>query len=239
MAIKVIIADDDALIREGLKIILQSDNRFEVTGCAENGLQALQACLDSHADVVLLDVRMPVMDGLQASKEISLKTTVKPLILTTFDDDDFIFRALESGAKGYLLKNSSPAKIMDAITVVESGGTVMQDVVMDRIREELAARSSKGGSSKDAASQNTLSQNTLSKEGILGNGFPAGDFSDREMDIIRLISRGCSNREIAGELFMSEGTVKNYITAILDKTGLDHRTQIAVYFLTGEKSKQG
>ncbi|NTV90301.1 MAG: response regulator transcription factor [Clostridiales bacterium] len=242
MAIKVLIADDDALIREGLKIILQTDSRFEVADCVENGLQAVQKCVESEnsIDVALLDVRMPVMDGLQAAREIVLKTKVKPLILTTFDDDDFIFRALDSGARGYLLKNSSPGRIMDAINVVASGGTVMQDVVMDRIREELSSREGPGnaaGAGTVTGSGNAAGAGNANS-GSQSPGFSEREFTDREMDVIRLIAKGCSNREIAGELFMSEGTIKNHITSILSKTGLDHRTQIAVYYLTGEKGRQ-
>ncbi|AHF11050.1 MULTISPECIES: response regulator transcription factor [Dehalobacter] len=210
MPIKVLITDDDILIREGLKIILQNDERFEVTACVENGLQAIQYCESQKVDIALLDVRMPVMDGLQASREISEKTTVKPLILTTFDDDDFILTAVKNGSRGYLLKNSSPDRIMDAIKMVYEGGIVMQDSVMKKIREELV---------------------TNPKVKI------AEDlFSDREMDIIKLISKGLANREIAKKLYVSEGTVKNYITSILNKTGLEHRTQIAIYYLTGSKS---
>ncbi|MCM1567256.1 MAG: response regulator transcription factor [Candidatus Dehalobacter alkaniphilus] len=210
MPIKVLIADDDILIREGLKIILQNDERFEVTACVGNGLQAIQYCESQKVDIVLLDVRMPVMDGLQASRGISEKTTVKPLILTTFDDDDFILTAVKNGSRGYLLKNSSPDRIMDAIKMVYEGGIVMQDSVMKKIREELV---------------------TNPKVKI------AEDlFSDREMDIIKLISKGLANREIAKELYVSEGTVKNHITSILNKTELEHRTQIAIYYLTGSRS---
>jgi len=209
MTIRVLIADDDDLIREGLKILLQNDGRFSVLTCVANGLLAVQYCAEHSVDVALLDVRMPVLDGLQAAKEISAKTATKPLILTTFDDDNFITTAVQNGSRGYLLKNSSPATIMDAIKLVYEGGIVMQDIVMDKIRDELIA-GNKGKLSK-----------TL--------------FSDRELDIIKLIARGFSNREIAAELFMSEGTVKNYITSILDKTGLHHRTQIAIYYLTGNK----
>lgn len=210
MLINVLIADDDALIREGLKIILQSDGRFTVVDCVENGLQALQCCESKKVDVVLLDVRMPVMDGLQAAKEISAKTTVQSLILTTFDDDDFILTAMKNGSRGYLLKNSPPARIMDAIKIIYDGGLFLQDIAMDKIREELLFQA---------------------REKI-----PADLFSDREMDIIKLIAKGLSNREIAKELFMSEGTVKNHITSVLNKTNLEHRTQIAIYYLTGQKA---
>jgi DNA-binding NarL/FixJ family response regulator len=209
MSIRVLIADDDALIREGLKIILQTDDRFEVADCVENGLKAVDYCMREKVDVALLDVRMPVLDGLQAAREISSKTDVRPLILTTFDDDSFIINAVKNGAKGYLLKGSPPSRIMDAIRIVHEGGTVMQDVAMDIIKGQLSA-------------------------GRKGN-IPEGLFTDRELEIVTLIAKGLSNKEIAATLFMSEGTIKNYISAILDKTGLEHRTQIAIYYLTGEK----
>jgi len=212
MPIRVLIADDDALIREGLKIILQSDEQFQITGCVENGLKAFELCTKEKVDVALLDVRMPVMDGLQAAARISENTDTKPLILTTFDDDDFIISAVKNGARGYLLKGSSPSKIMDAIKIVYDGGTVMHDAAMDIIRKELSPGK---------------------KPGI-----PQGVLTDRELDIAMLIAKGFSNKEIAASLYMSEGTVKNYISSILDKTGLEHRTQIAIYYLTGEKTNK-
>jgi len=211
MSIRVLIADDDALIREGLKIILQSDDRFEVSGCAENGAEAVEHCRVRQVDVALLDVRMPVMDGLEAAREISSKTKTKVLILTTFDDDDFIINAVKYGSKGYLLKSSPPARIMDAIRIVHEGGTVMQDVAMDIIKGELS---------------------TGRRDYI-----PDGLLTERETEIVALIAKGLSNRDIATRLFMSEGTVKNYISAILGKTGLEHRTQLAIYYLTGEKGE--
>lgn len=209
MSIKVLIADDDILIREGLKIILQSDDRFDVLDCVENGLKAVEYCTREKVDVALLDVRMPVLDGLQAAREISSKSGTKPLILTTFDDDNFIISAVKNGARGYLLKGSSPSRILDAIRIVHEGGTVMQDVAMDIIKSELSAGRK--------------------------TNIPDGLFTDRELEIVTLIAKGLSNREIASTLFMSEGTIKNYISAILDKTGLEHRTQIAIYYLTGKK----
>lgn len=209
MPIRVLIADDDALIREGLKIILQSDDRFEVAECVDNGRKAVEYCSTNQVDVALLDVRMPVMDGLEAAREISAKTGTRTLILTTFDDDDFILNAVRYGARGYLLKSSPPSRIMDAISIVHDGGTVMQDVALDIIKGELSSGRRKG--------------------------IPDGLLTEREMEIAELVAKGFSNRDIAARLFMSEGTVKNYISAILSKTGLEHRTQLAVYYLTGEK----
>ena len=213
MQIRVLIADDDALIREGLKIILQTDDRFEVADCVDNGLKAVEYCSRHQVDVALLDVRMPVMEGLEAARQISSKTETKPLILTAFDDDDFIIDAVKNGARGYLLKSSPPARIMDAITIVHDGGTVMQDVAMDIIKGELSS----GGKC----------------------GIPDGLLTEREKEIAALVAKGFSNRDIAARLYMSEGTVKNYISAILGKTGLEHRTQLAIYYLTGKKEPGG
>ncbi|MCX8129853.1 MAG: response regulator transcription factor [Clostridia bacterium] len=207
MPIRLLIADDDALIRDGLKIILGMDGDFEIVDCVDNGLKALELCLREKIDVALLDVRMPVMNGVQAAREICEKTSVKPLILTTFDDDEFITTAVRNGVRGYLLKNNPPDKIKDAIKMVYGGNTVMQDIVMDKIKEGL----------------NTVSSSKLDKS----------MFSDRELEIMELISKGLSNREISGKLYISEGTVKNYITSVLNKTGLEHRTQIAIYYLNG------
>lgn len=208
MAIRLLIADDDSLIRESLKIILGMDKDFEIIACADNGLQALEMCQKEQIDVALLDVRMPVLNGVQAVKEITANTSVKCLILTTFDDDEFIMEAIKNGAKGYILKNNSPDRIKDAIRLVNHGNTIMQDVVMEKVKQGL-------------------SENRVSK---LDNTM----FSSREIEIIKLISEGLSNREIAQRIFISEGTVKNYSTSILDKTNLQHRTQIAVYYLKNE-----
>lgn len=209
MPIRIIIADDDPLIRESLKIILGMDESFEVVACVENGLKASEICFKETIDVALLDIRMPLMNGVQATKEICQKTGTKPLILTTFDDDDFITEAIKNGAKGYLLKNNPPDKIKDAIKMVYSGNTVMQDTVMEKLKEGLNSGR--------------------------GHNIDKSQFSQRELEIMDLISKGLSNKEISKELFISEGTVKNYITSVLNKTGMEHRTQIAIYYLNGGK----
>ncbi len=209
MEIKLLIADDDALIREGLKIILGLDQDFEIVACVENGLEAVEFCSQNPVDVALLDVRMPVMNGVQATREICAKTRTKPLILTTFDDEDFITEAIQYGAKGYLLKDTPPDKIKSAIRLVHGGNTVMQDVVLSKLIEGL-------GSKKRRSVDKSL-------------------FSERELGIMELIAKGFANREIAKQLYISEGTVKNYITSILNKTGLEHRTQVAIYYLNGGK----
>lgn len=206
--IKLIIADDDSLIRESLKIIIGLDPAFEIVACVEDGLKAVEYCTREKVDVALLDVRMPVLNGVQAVKEITAKTSTKALILTTFDDDEYILEAIKNGAKGYLLKNNTPDKIKEAIKVVHGGNTIMQDVVMDKVKDGLQD-SMKGKIDRDL-------------------------FSQRELEIMELISHGLSNKEISQTLFISEGTVKNYITSILDKTNLEHRTQIAIYYIKGK-----
>lgn len=211
MAIKLLIADDDSLIREGLKIILGLDEDFDIVACVENGLQAVEYCANNQVDVALLDVRMPVMNGVEAVREICTRTLTKPLILTTFDDDEFITDAVKYGAQGYLLKNNPPDTIKNAIKMVAGGSTVIQDVVLDKLREGLTS-----GGGRNSRLDRSL-------------------FSERELEIMELIAKGLSNREVAKALFISEGTVANYLTSIFHKTGLEHRTQIAIYYLNGGK----
>jgi len=210
MVIKLLIADDDALIREGLKIILGLDQDFDIVACVENGLEAVEFCTRNLVDVALLDVRMPVMNGVLATREICAKTRTKPLIFTTFDDEQFITEAIKYGAKGYLLKDTPPDKIKSAIRLVYGGNTVMQDVVLGKLIEGLG----------------TTKRSTIDKS----------LFSERELGVMELIAKGLSNREIAKQLFISEGTAKNYITSILNKTDLEHRTQVAIYYLNGGKT---
>ncbi len=208
MPIRVLIADDDALVREGLRVIFEQDKAFKVAACVTNGAEAVDACMKREVDVALLDVRMPVMDGVAAAAEISARTGSRVLILTTFDDDELVANALTHGARGYLLKSSTPQRIKDSVRLVADGGTVLQDAAMDKLKERLSAP--------------------------LAGRLPEGLFSERETEVIKAIAEGYSNREIAERLHMSEGTVKNHVTSILDKTGLDHRTQIAIYYLTGK-----
>lgn len=205
MAIKLLIADDDSLIRESLKIIIGLDQDFEILATVSNGEEAVKFCIENPVDVALLDVRMPVMNGVEAIKQITEKTDTKCLILTTFDEDDYIKDAISYGAKGYILKNNEPDKIKDAIKVVSNGNTVMQDVVMEKMKE---------GFNKPSIDESL--------------------FTERELSIMQAISEGLSNKEIASKLFISEGTVKNYISNILGKTGLEHRTQIAIYYIKGK-----
>lgn len=208
--IKVIIADDDDLIRESLKIILSIDEELDVIQGFKNGEEAMKFCLTNDVDIALLDVRMPIMNGVEATKDIASRTNTKVIILTTFDEDEYISKALKYGAKGYLLKNNPPENIINTIKMVYKGNSVIQQEILDKV------------------TTNILESNNTSID--------KNAFTEREVDIIEAIAEGLSNKEIAGKLYISEGTVKNYISSILSKTKLNHRTQIAINYIKGKFS---
>ncbi|MGY3777150.1 response regulator transcription factor [Isobaculum melis] len=210
--IHILIADDNAFITGGMAIVLDSYPDIEVIQTVENGQEAVNYCKAHPVDVVLLDIRMPVMDGVTATKQIVEQTETKVMILTTFDDDQYISEALENGAKGYLLKNNEPDTIVHAIRSVALDQHVIQTEIFDKVKEQMQTGQ------------------TITNEPQID----LSDFTEREIDIMRGISRGLSNKEIGKTLFISDGTVANYISTILSKTGLAHRTQIAIYFLTGK-----
>ena len=211
MKIQVIIADDNSFIREGLKIILSTYEEFAVLDTVSDGKEAVDYCLAHEVDLALLDVRMPNMNGVEATKLITEQTSTKPIILTTFDDDEYILEAIKNGAKGYLLKNNDPEQIRDAMKSVFHGNSILQDVIFEKLKSNLSPTNNAAETKID------LTQ-----------------FTEREREILSLIAKGYSNKGISKELFISEGTVANYITSILGKTGLDHRTQIAIFYLTGK-----
>lgn len=206
--IKVIIADDSDFVRSGMKIILDVDDEFDVIGCAANGREAIDLAETSAPDIFLMDIQMPEMDGIEATKYIVEHNLGKVLILTTFDDDELVQNALRAGAKGYLIKNHTPEHLKQMIKAVYNGTGVMEESIMESF---------------------THSTPTVS------NGFSEEGYTARELEIIKAVADGLSNKEIAAKLFISEGTVKNYITSILAKENLSHRTALAVYYLTGKK----
>ena len=214
--IKVIIADDSDFVRDGMRIILDVDDDFDVLGCAANGKEAIALAEKGKPDVFLMDIQMPEMDGIEATKYIVEHDLGKVLILTTFDDDDLVRQALSSGAKGYLIKNHTPEHLKQMIRSVYIGTGVMEEGMLEALAGKAA-----GGEADDT--------------GGAAGGFDPTGYSERELDIVRAVAEGLSNKEIAAKLFISEGTVKNYITTILSKENLSHRTALAVYYLTGRK----
>lgn len=213
--IKVIIADDSDFVRDGMKIILDVDDEFEVIGTAGTGREAVELARKNAPDVFLMDIQMPEMDGIEATKIIVEEGLGKVLILTTFDDDDLVRKALKNGAKGYLIKNHTPEHLKQMIKSVYNGLGVMEENVLESL----------------ASSSGSVTENA----GGASEAFDASDYSTRELEIIKAVADGLSNKEIAERLFISEGTVKNYISGILNKEGLTHRTALAVYYLTGRK----
>ena len=211
--IKVIIADDSDFVRDGMKIILDVDDDFDVLGAAANGKEAIELAEKEKPDIFLMDIQMPVMDGIEATKYIVEHDLGKVLILTTFDDDALVQQALRNGAKGYLIKNHTPDHLKQMIRSVYNGTGVMEESIL----ETLAGKAESGPAASGS------------------RAFNAEGYSEREMDIVKAVAEGLSNKEIAAKLFISEGTVKNYITNILAKENLSHRTALAVYYLTGKK----
>lgn len=203
--LRVLIVDDDALIRDGLKVLLDMEEGFDVTGVAANGREAFEHCREYKPDLVLMDIRMPVMDGVMGTKLIKEHfSEIKVVILTTFKDDEYIAEAVRNGAEGYLLKSQSLDSIVDSLKVVGEGNTVYEKEVADTLHALL-----KGGKRKDPASF-----------GLTG----------REFDILMLVGEGLSNEEIAQKLYLSSGTVRNYISGLLDKLGFRDRTQLAIFY---------
>ncbi len=201
----IILADDDMLIREGLKIILSSQRDFNVVGTAENGNDAVRLCERNNVDIAMLDIRMPISDGLTAAEQMIKRGLCRPLMLSTFDEREFIHRALKIGVSGYILKSTPTEGIFSAIRTVYNGGTVFEQDILRYIREKLAIE--------------------------YGSAAVFDLLTERELEIVRLIADGLSNQQIASKLYLSNGTVRNYISLILEKTGLEHRTQIAVNYL--------
>lgn len=211
--IKVLIADDEKLIREGLKIILNANSDIRVVGISENGEEAIEFCNKEQVDVILMDIRMPVCDGVRATKIIkSGFPGVKILILTTFKDDEYIFDAMKFGANGYILKDTSYDVIIDAIKSVYKGNVVVNPEVASLMVSSI----------NKAPSNNLESIKDKYK------------LTDRQIEIIVCIGSGLSNKEIAEKQYVTEGTVKNHITEILSKLEMRDRTQIAIFALKND-----
>jgi DNA-binding NarL/FixJ family response regulator len=209
MMIKVLLVDDQSLIRQGLRALLELEADLEIVGEAENGQQAINFVAEFQPDVVLLDIRMPIMDGVAATREIQKRfVKTKILVLTTFDDDEYVSAALQNGAMGYLLKDTPSEELAVAIRAVHKGYTQLGPGIV----KKLLTQFSNGTPTQSPSLPSTLAELT-----------------PREKEVLRLIATGASNREIAQELYISEGTVKNHVTNILNRLNLRDRTQAAIW----------
>ncbi|GID32629.1 LuxR family two component transcriptional regulator [Paractinoplanes brasiliensis] len=201
--VRVMVVDDQALIREGIASLLGLEPGIEVVGTAADGRAAVEVALTTSPDVVLMDVRMPVLDGVRAAEILRARLpSCRVLMLTTFDDEEYVLSALRAGTSGYLLKNLPARELAQAVRLAHAGVDQHDASVVRRLAEAL-----------DRA--------------VPARGRP--DLTDREIEVLRLIARGATNREIASQLYVSEGTVKNHVSHILSRLGLRDRTQAALY----------
>lgn len=206
--IKVLIADDQTLMRDGLKTILELEENIEVVALAKDGLEALALCANTHPHIVLMDIRMPNMDGVEATKRIKEaypETTV--LILTTFDDEEFIVQALSHGATGFILKDIDGDALIKAINDAYKGSFILPS----KIAIKLAGTISKTAKQSENTSLASLT------------------LSEKEIEIAKMLAQGFTNKQIASALYISGGTVKNYVSSIYSKIGISDRTAAAIY----------
>jgi DNA-binding NarL/FixJ family response regulator len=205
LTVRVLIADDQRLIRDGIASLLSIQEGLEVVGTAADGADAVAKAVELQADVVLMDVRMPGMDGVAATAALRGRLpSCRIVMLTTFDDEEFVVRAIQAGASGYLLKDLPASDLAAAVRLAHSGVTPFDPAATARLATALTRPAS-------------------------ATAPPDPALTPRELDVLRLVGGGCSNREIARRLFLSEGTVKNHLSRILDRLGLRDRTQAAIY----------
>lgn len=202
---KVIICDDQAIVRDGLEMLLKLESDIEVVGIAEDGAAAVEMVAIKEPDIVLMDLKMPIMNGVEATRQIRAKyPEVKVLVLTTYDDDEWVFDAIQAGASGYLLKDTPRDEVVKAIRGTVAGKAYVDPSVAGKVLRQ--------------ASSHQIQPATLITSKL----------TEREIEILRLIAQGLSNADISDRIFLSEGTVRNHVSAILAKLGVSDRTQAAV-----------
>lgn len=213
--IRVLLVDDQDILVEGLKLILGMQEDIEIVGTANNGKKAVELCKWNRPDVVLMDIQMPELNGVEATAIIKRDfPNIKIIVLTTFNDDQYIYDALKNGASGYLLKDTSPSEIAKAVRTVYNGGALIQSEVAVKVIDKFSQ-----------LAKETVDKNKDKRVELL---------TEREIEILRLIAEGKNNKEIADQLFLSQGTVKNHITRVLIKLDLRDRTQLAVFTLKND-----
>ena len=208
MSVRVVLVDDQALIRTGFKMILETEDDIEVVGEASDGEQAISMTRSVRPDVVLMDVQMPTMDGLEATGHIVRDTNIpsRIVILTTFERDDYVFEALRAGASGFLLKNAPSEELVHAVRVVAAGDALLAPSVTRKVIEGFIRRPAQRG-----------------------NEVELRRLTERETEILQLLATGKSNSELAAHLFVGEGTIKTHVSSVLTKLGLRDRMQAVIF----------
>ena len=202
-SIRILIVDDHEMVRHGLSVMMEREEGFSVVGEAKNGLEAVEQAQALQPDIILMDLRMPEMDGVEAMRRIRAEQDdVKFLVLTTYDTDEYIFDAIDAGAKGYLLKDASREDLFRAVRTVNQGESLIVPGVVSRVLDRLTA---------------------LSHRAAHGDEYPA--LSDREMEVLQLMARGSANKQIATDLQITESTVKTHVANIFQKLAVSHRTE--------------
>ena len=216
--IKVLIADDQELIRDSLRIVLSGNPDFSVNTAA-NGIEVVRSVRRDKPDVILMDIRMPEMDGVQCTQIIKENyPEIKIIILTTFDDDEYIFSALKHGASGYLLKGISADRLIEAIHKVYHGNAMINEDIAGKVVKMFSQLA------RENAAVITVDEDYIK------------EITESEWKVIGLVSKGLSNKEIAAELFLTEGSVRNYLSSVLKKLDLSDRTQLAIWAVQWRKS---
>jgi DNA-binding NarL/FixJ family response regulator len=202
---KVIICDDQAIVRDGLAMLLKLEPDIDIVGSAEDGAEAVEMMADKKPDLVLMDLKMPIMNGVEATRQIVAKyPEVRVLVLTTYADDEWVFDAIQAGASGYLLKDMPREELIRAVRGTVAGKTYLDPSVAGRVLEQASSRQTQPAT------------------------LITGKLTEREVEVLRLIAKGSSNADIADRLSLSDGTVRNHVSAILSKLGVSDRTQAAV-----------
>lgn len=217
MSVRVLLVDDQPLLLQGFAMILSVEEDLEVVGQVTDGARAVEAVLRLRPDVVLMDVQMPVLDGIEATRQIvAAHPDVRVLMLTTFDRDDYLFEALEAGASGFLLKNSDPDDLVDAVRAVARGHALLAPEVTRRVIARMAAR------------DGTPEGHGGGEQAGGGDGIPLPALTQREREMLHLVARGLSNGEIAAQAYVTEATVKTHVSNILAKLGVRDRVQAVI-----------
>jgi DNA-binding NarL/FixJ family response regulator len=219
--IRVVVADDQALVRVGFCGIISATPGFVVVGEAGNGAEAVEAARRARPDVILMDVRMPVMNGIEATRQITQSTDVRALILTTFDLDEYVFAALRAGASGFLLKDTLPAELLTAIRVVAAGDALLAPSVTRRLIGEFARTT-------PASVASELPARTAAAGGRCTADLLARVLTEREREVLTMVARGLSNAEIAEELTISPATAKTHVAHLLTKLDARDRIQLVI-----------